>query len=84
MINTKLSNFNFKFYEKSAFLEAILYRDGNNKAQTILYFKSTEQPAFLHAKSKHPRFLKNCLPYSKVLRLKTIGSATTEFERKKF
>ena len=41
---------------------------------------STDQQAFLHAKSGHPRSLKNNIPYSQALRLKTICSTTTEFD----
>ena len=59
----------------------MLYKDENNNIQTTLYRKPTDQQAFLHAKSGHPRPLKNRIPYSQALRLKTICSTTTEFDK---
>ena len=50
--------------------DTMLYRDENNNIQTTLYRKPTDQQAFLHAKSKHPRSLKSSIPYSQALRLK--------------
>ena len=63
---------------KITFLDLILYKDNNSNIQNTLYCKPTDEQAFLYPKSKHPRSLKNNIPYSKVLRLKTICSATTE------
>ena len=51
----------------------MLYKDENNDIQTTLYRKPT--------KSEHPRFLKSSIPYSQVLRLKTICSTSTEFDK---
>ena len=59
----------------------MLYKDKNNNIQTILYRKPTDQQAFLHAKSEHPRSLKSSTPYSEALRLKPICSTTTEFDK---
>ena len=81
MINTKLSNLTFKLTKKNAFLDAMLYKDENNNIQTTLYRKPTYQQVFLHAKSEHPRSLKNSIPYSQALRLKTICSKSTEFDK---
>ena len=59
----------------------MLYKDENNNIQTTLYCKPTYQQAFLHAKSEHPRSLKNSIPYSQASRLKTICSTTIEFDK---
>ena len=59
----------------------MLYKDENNNIRTTLYCKSTGQQAFLHAKSEHPRSLKTRIPYSQALRLKTICSTSTEFDK---
>ena len=59
----------------------MLYKDENNIIQTALYFKPTDQQAFLHAKSEHPRSLKSSIPYSRALMLKTICSITTESDK---
>ena len=58
-----------------------IYKDENNNIQTTLYHKPTYQQAFLYAKSEHPRFLKRSIPYSQALRLKTICSTSTEFDK---
>ena len=78
----KTINLDFQFSpRKIAFLDTMLYKDENNKIQTTLCRKLTDQQAFLHAKSKHPRSLKGSLPYCQTLRLKTICSTSTEFEK---
>ena len=59
----------------------MLYKDENNNIQTTSYRKPTDQQAFLHAKSEHPRSLKNSIPYSQALRLKTVCSTSTEFDK---
>ena len=59
----------------------MLYKNENNNIQTTLYRKPTDQQAFLHAKSEHPRSLKRSIPYSQALRLKTICSTSTEFDK---
>ena len=57
------------------------YKDVNNNIQTTLYRKLSDQQAFLHAKSEHIRSLKSSIPYSQVLRLKTICFTSTEFHK---
>ena len=59
----------------------MLYKDENNNIPLTLYHKPTDQQAFLHAKSEHPRSLKSSIPYSQALRLKTIFSTATEFDK---
>ena len=66
---------------KIAFLDGMLYKDENNNIQTTSYRKPTDQQAFLHAKSEHPRCLKSSIPYSQALRLKTICSTTRKFDK---
>ena len=78
----KTIKFNFQVSRRViAFLDAMLYKDENNNIQTTLYRKPTDQQAFLHAKSEHPRSLKSSIPYSQALRLKTICSTSTEFDK---
>ena len=78
----KTIKFDFQFSpRKFAFLDTMLYNDENNNIQTTLYCKPTDQQAFLHAKSDHPRSPKSSILYSQALRLKTICSASTEFHK---
>ena len=58
----------------------MLYKDENN-IQTTLYCKPADLQAFSHAKSEHPRSLESSNPYSQALRLKTICSTSTEFDK---
>ena len=53
----------------------------NNNIQTTFYHKPTDQQAFLHAKSEHPRSLKRSISYSQALKLKTVCSTSTEFDK---
>ena len=59
----------------------MLYKDENKNIQTTLSRKHTHQQVLSHAKSEHPRSLKNSIPYSQALRLKTICSALAEFDK---
>ena len=59
----------------------MLYKEENNNIQIILCHKPTDQQAFSQAKSEHPRSLKSSIPYSQALRLKTICSKSTEFDK---
>ena len=78
----KTIKFDFQFSpRKIAFLDTMLYKDENNNIQTTSYRKPTNQQAFLHAKSEHPRSLKSNIPYSQALRLKTICSTYTKFDK---
>ena len=82
-LNEKYKNINFDFQISPriiAFLDAMLYIHENN-IQTTLYGKPTDQQPFLHAKSEHPRSLKSSILYSQALRLKTICSTATEFDK---
>ena len=78
----KTIKFDFQISTRNiAFLDAMLYKDKNNKTQTTLYHKAKDQHVFLHAKSEHPISLNSSIPYSQALRLKTIYSTTTEFDK---
>ena len=66
---------------KIAFLDAMVYKDENNNTQTTSYCKPIDQQEFLHTKSEHLRSLKSNIPYSQALRLKTICSTSTEFNK---
>ena len=59
----------------------MLYKDQNSNIQTTLYRKPTDEQAFLHAKSEHPRSLNNSIPCIQTLSLKTICSKTTELDK---
>ena len=83
-LNEKHKTIKFDFQvspRKIAFLDAMLYKDENNNIQTTLYRKPTDQQAFLHAISEHPRSLKSSIPYMQALGLKPICSTTTEFDK---
>ena len=83
-LNEKHKTIKFDFQispRKTAFLNAMLYEDKNNNIQTTLYRKPTDQQAFLHGKSEHSRSLKSSISYSQALRLKTICSTSTEFDK---
>ena len=74
-LNEKHKTIKFEFQippRKIAFLDTMLYKDKDYYIQTTLFHKPTDQPAFLYAKSEQPRSLKNSIPYSQTLRLKTI------------
>ena len=83
-LNEKHKTIKFDFQvspRKIVFLHAMLYKDENNNIQKTLYHEPTDQEAFLHAKSEHPRSLKTRIPYSQALRLKKICSTSTELIR---
>ena len=78
----KANKFDFQVSpRKIAFLDAMLYKDKNNNIQMTWYCKPTDQQTLLHTKSEHPRSLKSSIPYSLALRLKTICSTSTEFDK---
>ena len=51
------------------------------KIQTTLLRKPSDKQAFLHANLEQTRSLKNSIRYSQALRLKTIYSTTTEYDK---
>ena len=81
MKNAKLSNLTFKFHQEKLHFLMRCYIKTKITTSQQLYRKPTDQQAFLHAKSEHPRSLKRSIPYSQALRLKTICSTSTEFDK---
>ena len=51
------------------------------KIQTTLLRKPSDEQVFLHANLEQTRSLKNSIRYSQALRLKTIYSTTTEYDK---
>ena len=56
-------------------------KDKENNLQTTLCRKPTDQQSYLHAKSEHPRALKNRITYSQTLRLETLCSTKDEYQK---
>lgn len=78
----KTIKFDFEISTKEIpFLDTMVYKDINNKLQTTLYRKPTDQQAYLHSKSEHPRSLKNSIAYSQTLRVKTVCSTDNEYHK---
>ena len=82
-INKKHPSIKFdQKYSKSKieFLDDLVYKDEQQKLQTILFKKITGKQSYLHAKSDHPASLKKSIPYSQILRVKRICSTKGEYE----
>ena len=83
-LNEKRETIKFDFQippRKMAILDTVLYKDENSNIQTTSYRKPTDEQTFLPAKSGHPKSLKNSITYSQALRLKTIFSRTTAYNK---
>ena len=72
----------FKFHQNKFISRQNAIQGRKEQIQTTFHQKHTDQQAYLHHKLQHPRSLKNNIPNSQTLRLKTICSATTEYEKK--
>ena len=71
-LNTKQNSINFKYkilQSSIPFLDTKVYIK-NNKLYTKIHRKETDRQNFLHNNSEQPISLKNCIPYSQVLRVK--------------
>ena len=82
--NTKHERIKFEHnisHSKISFLDALIYKDKKITLQTTLYQKPTDQQSYLQANSDHPKSLKRSIPYSQVLRIKTICSTLTEYKK---
>ena len=82
--NTKHERIKFEHNisrSKISFLDALIYKDKKITLQTTLYQKPTDQQFYLQANSDHPKSLKRSIPYSQVLRIKTICSTLTEYKK---
>ena len=76
----KTIKFGFKYSKtKIEFLDALVYKDVNNKLQTTLYKKPMANLSS-HVNSEHPTSLKESIPYSQALSVKRICSTNSEFE----
>ena len=83
-LNSKHKTIKFEHNISSSsisFLNTLIYQRKNNTLQTTLYRKPTNQQSYLHAYSDHPKSLKRSIPYSQVLRIKTICSTLTEYKK---
>ena len=67
--------------KKIEFLDILVYKDHNNRLQTILYKKPTEHQNYLHAISAHPLRLKKSILYSQALRIKRVCSTFDEYKK---
>ena len=57
--------FEFKYPQtKIEFLDVLVYKDQNNMLQATIYRKQTDRQNYLDARSKHPKSLKDNIPYS--------------------
>ena len=83
-LNTKHTSIKLEFKysrQQTEFLDTLVYIDNNNKLQTTLYKKPTDQQNYLHSKSEHPYSLKKSTAYSQALRIKIICSTQNKFEK---
>ena len=63
-----------------SFLDTLIYKD-NNTLLTNFYRKPTDQQSYLYAHSDHLKSLQISIPYSQVLRIKTIYSTLTKYKK---
>ena len=62
------------------FLDVTVYLE-DRKIKTDLYVKPTDTHQYLHSSSCHPYHCKKGIPYSQTLRLNSICSDSTSFDR---
>ena len=63
------------------FQDTMVYKDQKHKIQTTIFRKPTDQQTYSHTQSNHPKSLKSSILYSQALRIKTICSNTSEFNK---
>ena len=83
-LNSKLKTIKFEHNISNSnisFLDTLIYKDKSNTLQTTLHQKPTDQQSHLHAYSNHPKSHKRSIPYTQVLRIKTICSTLTEYKK---
>ena len=83
-LNSKLKTIKFEHNISNSnisFLDTLIYKDKSNTLQTTLHQKPTDQQSHLHAYSDHPKSHKRSIPYTQVLRIKTICSTLTEYKK---
>ena len=78
----KTIKFDYKISTKQIeFLDTMVYRDQQRKIQKTIFRKPNDQQTYFHAQSNHGKSLKDSIPYSQALSIKTICLTTTEFNK---
>ena len=84
MLNSKQKTIKFKHktsHSNTSFLDTLIYKNKKSTLQTTVYQKPTDQQSYFHAHSDHPKSLKISIPYSQVLRIKTICSTLPKYKK---
>ena len=66
--------------EKMNFLDTTITITKENTLKTTKHSKQTDQKAYLHAKSYHPKCTKETISYSQALRIKCICSDESDYQ----
>ena len=66
--------------EKINFLDTTIAITKESTLKTTIYSKPTDQKAYLHAKSYHPKCTKEAISYSQALRIKRICSDESDYQ----
>ena len=72
-LNKKHPSIKFEFNysrTKIEFLDVLVCKDHKNMPHTAIYRKQTNRQNYLDARSKHPKLLKDSIPYRQALRIK--------------
>ena len=78
----KTIKFDYKISTKQIeFLDTMVYGDQQHKIQKAIFRKPNDQQTYFHAQSNHGKSLKDSIPYSQALSIKTICLTTTEFNK---
>ena len=78
----KTIKFDYKIFAKQTeLLDAMASKDQQQKIQTAVLHKPTDQQTYLYAQSNQYKSLKDSIPYSQALRIKAICSTTSEFSK---
>ena len=75
-VDLRVSNKEIEFLD-------VLVKNNNNKLETTIYHKPTDQHIYVHSTSKHPKTTKNAIPYGLGIRAKRICSSQAEYENNK-
>ena len=59
----------------------MIYKDQQHEIQATIFRKPRDQQTYLHAQSNHSKSLKDSIPYIQTLRVKTICSTTSRFNK---
>ena len=73
--------FDFNYSRTSInFLDTSIVITEENRLKTTIYSKPTDQKAYLHAKSYHPKSTKDAISYSQALRIRRICTDSSDYE----